>query len=390
MIRQGIDSTLLTAVPTGSDSTIIGPPGRFSRLGFLVSRELEHRLWRVQRSSVRTWRSPAYFGSLSARTLDDFGADVVNLHWVTDGLLTIPQIGRIRTPTAWSLYDMWAFCGSEHYGVDTADARWRTGYTKANRPPGDGGLDLDRFCWTRKHQRWTKPIHLVAASSWMADRVHTSALLASWPSATVPHPIDCTVFAPRERAIARRRLGIDDSGPLILFLSSAGISDARKGWDLLDAALTGLRRAHPGTRALIVGPSDADAIAHYPQHIWAGTVSDDSELSWYYAAADVVAVPSREDNMPLTAMEAQACGRAVVAFRIGGLPDIVDDGRTGFLAEAIDSDHLAEALQAALDDALGADDLGQAARERAVARWSDEPVVNGYLRVYEQVLSGRG
>lgn len=402
MVRQGVDSTLLTAVPstavpsangaTAPDPRIIGLPGRLGRLRFLAARELEHRLWHVQSSSLRTWRSPALFGALRARSIDALGADVVNLHWVTDGLLTITEIGRIRTPAAWSLYDMWAFCGSEHYGVDTPDARWRTGYTPANRPRADRGIDLDRICWSRKQGHWQSPLELVAASSWMASRVSSSALMRSWPLSTVPHPIDCQVFTPRERAIARQHLGIDGSGPVVLFLSSAGTSDTRKGWDLLHGALQRVRRTHPGARALIVGPTsaeqarpqDGDARADDQSLIWAGTVKDDARLAWHYAAADVVAVPSREDNMPLTAMEAQACGRSVVAFRIGGLPDIVEHGRTGLLADAIDIDLLADALESALDDALGADAMGRAARDRAVALWSDEPVVNGYLRVYEQ------
>lgn len=390
MVRQGIDSTLLTAVPSGVDPTIIGLPGRSGRIRFLASRELEHRLWHVQSTGVRTWRSPAYFGALRARTIDAWGADVVNLHWVTDGLLTVPQIGRILTPTAWSLYDMWAFCGSEHYGVDTPDARWRSGYTRANRPGNARGVDLDRLCWTRKTKRWTRPMSLVAASSWMADRVRSSRLMGSWPLDTVPHPIDCRVFTPQQRSVARRRLGIDDAGPVVLFLSSAGIGDTRKGWDLLDRALERVRRVHPGIRALIVGPKDAgppesdEVRGDQANRIWAGTVSNDADLAWHYAAADVVAVPSREDNMPLTAMEAQACGRSVVGFRIGGVPDIVEHGRTGILAATIDSESLADALEAALDDALSSDAMGLAARERAVARWSDEPVVSGYVRVYEQ------
>jgi glycosyltransferase involved in cell wall biosynthesis len=193
------------------------------------------------------------------------------------------------------------------------------------------------------------------------------------------------VFSPQQRAVARRRLGIDDAGPIVLFLSSAGITDARKGWDLLDGALARLRRVHPDIRALIVGPTGhAEAADDHANRIWAGTVTNDEDLAWHYAAADVVAVPSREDNMPLTAMEAQACGRAVVGFRIGGMPDIVEHGRTGILAATIDSELLADALEATLDDALGSDEMGHAARERAVNRWSDEPVVRGYLRVYEQ------
>ena len=220
----------------------------------------------------------------------------------------------------------------------------------------------------------------------MASRVRSSALMSTWPLDLVPHPIDCQTFAPHDRRVARQRLGISDDGPIVLFLSSAGTTDPRKGWDLLAPALDQVRSSHPGVRALVVGPVSADAGSpgSSDDHtMWAGTIANDEDLAWHYAAADVVAVPSREDNMPLTAMEAQACGRCVVAFRIGGLPDIVEHGTTGLLAESIDSALLADVLTMALDDALGSDSMGRAARDRAVALWSDEPVVSGYLRAYE-------
>jgi glycosyltransferase involved in cell wall biosynthesis len=108
------------------------------------------------------------------------------------------------------------------------------------------------------------------------------------------------------------------------------------------------------------------------------------------AAADVVAVPSEMDNLPMTACEAQTAGRPVVAFDVGGLPDIVTHLTTGYLARAYDVTDLADGLSQALDEARTGARWGAAARTNAQSRWSAAAVVDQYLRVYEQAVSGFG
>lgn len=162
---------------------------------FKAARLLDRQLWRLQSSPIETWRSPARFSSLTAKEINASDADVVNLHWVTDGFLSIEEIGRIEKPIVWSLYDMWPFAGTEHYGTDTEDARWRTGYTKANRPSNERGVDIDRWAWQRKRDHWTTPMNIVSASTWLQDRASGSALMSDWPHYRIPHIIDCDVFS---------------------------------------------------------------------------------------------------------------------------------------------------------------------------------------------------
>ena len=317
--------------------------------------------------------------------INDSDADVVNLHWVTNGFLTIEEISKITKPLVWTLYDMWAFCGTEHYGVDSVDARWRQGYTKANRPTNEHGLDLDKDAWQRKQTCW-KPMHIVPASSWLTQAAEESALLHTWPITRVPHVIDAAAFSPMPKADARARLGLPVDVPLLLFLASAGIADERKGWALLDKALPAVKDEYPDVRVVIVGPqADFDSTSGVPIE-WRGSISGDDALRLHYNACDVTVVPSREDNMPLTAMEAQTCGRPVVAFAIGGLPDIVAHEETGYLAEPFDTASLAAGVTSALNDSLEKDDWGLAARRRALETWSAQVVVPAYLDIYERAM----
>jgi glycosyltransferase involved in cell wall biosynthesis len=120
---------------------------------------------------------------------------------------------------------------------------------------------------------------------------------------------------------------------------------------------------------------------------WQGHVAGDEALATLYCAVDVSAVPIREDNMPLAAMEAQTCGRPVVAFRIGGLPDIVEHLATGYLAQPFDSDDLAKGLIQALDDSRHDGTWSSAARRHALDHWSTPGIIASYLDVYREALA---
>ena len=386
MVSQGVESRMHVARKGTDDPTVTsGDPKRF-----LVASELDRRLWLLQRSPVTTWRSPARFGSLTADRINRSSADVVNLHWVTDGFLTVEAIGRIDKPIVWSMYDMWPFAGTEHYGADTPDARWRTGYTKANRPADESGVDLDRWTYERKLAHWrtrTAPMQMVPASTWLEQAIRASSLMGDWPITRIPHVVDTDLFAPMDAGEARAKLHLPTGRPTVLFLASAGIGDHRKGWDLLAEALPAVAKEHTNLQVVVVGPVPDDEQREQAERQtdvdihWFGTADSSAVLRLLYCAADVTAVPSREDNMPLTAMEAQSCGRPVVGFAIGGLPDIVADGVTGHLARPDDTDDLVRALTQALDPQTE-EATRQAARDRALATWSPQAVVPQYRAIY--------
>ncbi len=175
MLASEIDSSMLVAQKSSTDPHVEAFHGR-REFQWKAAQFADRKLWDLQQSDIDTWRSPARFGALNADVINASDADVVNLHWVTNGFLSIKEIGQIAKPIVWSLYDMWTFCGTEHYGADSPDARWRTGYTKSNRHKSDSGYDLDRSTWMRKMKYWKRPIHLVPASNWLSDRAAHSEI----------------------------------------------------------------------------------------------------------------------------------------------------------------------------------------------------------------------
>ena len=346
---------------------------------FMLAKEADRRLWALQNSDTATWRSPARFGSISAREINACRADVIHMHWVTDGFMSVETIGAIRKPIVWSLCDAWAFSGAEHYATQVSRRRSQQGYQKPNRNPSDTGFDVDRWTWNRKKSNWQHPMQLLPASGWLTQATRDSALMGTWPITQIPHIVDTNVFAPQPQR--------DKDTPVLLFLASAGIHDQRKGWDLLEQSLSDPALATK-IHVVVVGPKPTEIeqqkIRENSRHQFTfhGEARGDRELIDLYAQADITVVPSREDNMPITAMESQSCGTPVVAFRIGGLPDIVNPLISGYLAEPEDPHDLAQGIEKVLHR-----DLRESTRTHAIATWSPEVVVPQLLNIYSLALA---
>ncbi|HSJ10963.1 MAG TPA: glycosyltransferase, partial [Longimicrobiales bacterium] len=321
-----------------------------------------------------------------ARRIDRAGADVVNIHWVGAETLSIADIGNIRSPLVLTLHDMWAFCGGEHYAPDGPAARWRTGY----RAPAAGGrsrIDLDASTWRRKRRHWRR-MHVICPSRWLAGCARDSALMAGWPVHVVPYALDLGVFSPGDRSAARTRLGLPHDRRLVLFGAPGGQADRRKGFDLFVDALARVCTELDDVTAVTFGAAATDARPAAPFPIVdLGVIRDDATLARAYRAADVAVVPSRQDNLAQCGTEAQACGVPTVAFRIGGMPDVLEHGETGWLVDELSGLALADGImRVLLDPARTA--MGHAARARAVRAWAPEVIVARHLDVYRAAIDG--
>jgi glycosyltransferase involved in cell wall biosynthesis len=110
------------------------------------------------------------------------------------------------------------------------------------------------------------------------------------------------------------------------------------------------------------------------------------EVAPYYAAFDAMILPSINEGTPVSAIEALAAGRPVVATRVGGVPDVVREGEDGFLVEPGDVDALAERLARLAADPELRERLGAAGRARVIPRYSVERLVDDVDRLYRSLL----
>ncbi len=394
------------------DPTVISGLPHSSLNPFL--RRVRPRLVQLSRCGFRTSKNtvishawPATGLGSELKQLHHHGhLDLVHLHWLGNNTLSIEEIGRLSMPLVWTLHDQWAFCGAEHYtgpplpGEPASSyERFTESYKPSSRPAHEHGPDLNRFTWLRKFRSWRRsgrnPIHIVCPSYWLADCARRSSLMGDWPIRVIPYAIDLNVWAPVNKAQARKLLGLPPDSLLVLFGAIGGTTDPRKGADLLLEALKLISYQAAGShleqlelvvfgQGFSVHPTNFGFPIHYSGHL-----HDDISIRLFYAAADVMVVPSRQEAFGQTASEAHACGTPVVCFRTGGLIDIVDDRISGALAEPFDPLSLADAIRWVLEDSTRMRNLGVNARLRAEKLWSQSRISNTYHDLYGSLLDLR-
>jgi len=391
LLAAGLDSCMHVSFKHSKSATVVESATRIGHAWNLLRPALGHAIQESQRSGDSNWRSLGFLPGFADRRILAEAPDVINLHWIGQETLSVGEVARLARcrPVVWTLHDMWPFCGAEHYADEQPTARWRLGYPASSRPSLQSGFDIDRWTWRRKAAAWRDipPIHLIAPSRWIASCANQSPLTGQWPVTVIPNVLDIQRFRPTPRSSARHVLGLPGEGPLLLFGSSGGAEPQRKGWDLLAHALTNLAGTHPDLTCVIIGQEPP---AHPPDlglpTRWLGMLHDDASLALAYAAADVTVVPSRQDNLPQMATEAQACGCPVAAFDVGGLSDIVEHQGTGYLARPFDDADLAHGIRWMLADAERHARLSVAARRRAESLWSADVVIPQYLDTYRQAM----
>lgn len=383
---EGIESELWVISARSRDSVVV----QHDEVGFWggwrkrAQSSLSSRWTNRLKTGNPVVHTPALWDTEWLARINDSDADLVNLHWISKNMLSVRDIARIRKPVVWTLHDMWAFCGAEHY---TDDFRWRDGYQTANRPAYESGFDLNRWTWRRKSRHWKKPMHIVTPSRWLAECAGESALMRRWPVQAVANCLDLEQWRPIEKAVARDLLGLPKDKPLVLFGALGGGAASRKGFDLLLDALDHLNGKVDGLSVMVFGqqPPAQPPQLGFPVH-YTGHLHDDLSLRAVYSAADAFVIPSRQDNLPNTGVEAHACGTPVVAFNTGGLADIVAHGQTGYLAKAFDTKDLAAGIEWVIVERLTGE-LRRQARERAEARFAEPVVVRQYLDVYRRAIA---
>lgn len=289
-------------------------------------------------------------------------ADVINLHWVGDLLDWRSFFGRVNKPVVWTLHDMNPFLGGFHY---LGDAR--------RASPAARVFDAKLIAEKRDLTARATMLHIVAPSGWIRDHSASSEILGRFPHTTIPYPTDPEVFRAHACDAARDVLGIPLEARVLLTVSERA-SDHRKGADILRAALCDASVAGRYYWAAVGTPSGlAGSGAHA-----LGTISDPRLMSLAYSAADLVVVPSREDNLPNVVIESLTCGTPVVALPTGGLPEMIDDSINGALAANASSAGLAEAISRA--ERLHFD--RQSIRRNALDTYDPAKVATQYLAVY--------
>jgi glycosyltransferase involved in cell wall biosynthesis len=322
--------------------------------------------------SIRFLFNPGVFGSDISKHPLIQQADIVHLHWVNFGFLSvgdIAQLTRLNKPVFWTLHDMWAFTGGCHHSGACEHFQQSCGDCKFLKNPNPN--DLSHRMWEAKKTGFaSKNLHIITCSDWLGNRAKQSSILGGHSVKTIPNAIDTEFFSPSANS-----LGLDPSKKYVLFVAMR-VNAPAKGFHLLKEALQFLDAST--TELLIVGGEVTEELPLKAHNF--GQVSDPAKMRDIYAAADVFVTPSLEENLPNTIMEAMACGTACVGFEVGGIPEMIEHEKTGYVAKAFDPADLAKGINWCLESTTS----GPKSRERALQLYDQSIVAQQHLAYYAQ------
>jgi glycosyltransferase involved in cell wall biosynthesis len=432
LCRLGHDSQMLVKHKLSCDPHVhvfqTGWPRWRRLLGWLRAQQIAADLNRypsaTPNNGVLFTDDRSRFGDAVARTIPD--CDVVNLHWVGLDFVDYEGFFRVmakrRIPVVWTMHDMNPFTGGCHYTGGCERYRERCGgcpvlrkvesrkrkseiemvgesLAEAQRAQRDQeprtnnqelfAPDLSSAIWERKRRAFDQAVahglrlQLVSPSRWLADCARQSSLLARFPVHVQPNGLDAEQFRGLDAVGMRQALGVHPDARVVLFVAE-NVSDRRKGLSLL---LTALRRLHlERINVHLVGVGTSRPVAGFDglKVSFTGEIASETLMALVYSAADVFVIPSLEDNLPNTVLEAMACGTPVVGFDTGGIPDMVRQGKTGLLAPVGDVDALADAIRTILGDAALRQRMVDECRATVLREFTLERQATAYVDVYER------
>ena len=325
------------------------------------------------------------------RTPEFREADVIHLHWVNQGMLSLKGLRKVLQsgkPVVWTMHDMWPLTAICHHAYECTN--YQTACSDCPFLQHPGRHDLAWRVFRSKQQLLSRVptgrLTFVAVSQWLADKALSSALTGAFPVHVVPNVLSLQQFTIVDRIDARTALEAEE--PFVIAFGAARIDDPIKGFGYLCQALSLLveqgRYRADEVRLLLFGHlRDAGVLKQLPvRYTHLGYVDDVYRLSQIYSASNVTVSSSLYETFGQTLIEAMACGSVPVSFDGSGQTDIIIHHQNGYLARRLSVESLADGIAWALQCQLSPQEL----RRSVVRRYSESVVARQYIKIYHDIL----
>lgn len=318
-----------------------------------------------------------------------FLPDVLHLHNLHGDYFDLRELSRLSRalPTVITLHDAWLLAG--HCSHSFACERWTTGCGSCPGLNIQPALRQDNssYNWKRKREIYQDShLSLVCPSQWLADKVSQSILMSgAGRLQVINNGVDTNVFKPGDKVSARECLGWPQDAFIVMFAANGVRQSIWKDYPIMREALRLVGEKASGR------PLHFFAVGDTASTEQAGSVRIEflphrDSMAECYQAADVYLHAARADTFPTTILEALSCGMPIVATDVGGIPEQIIEGQTGFLVLAGDAHALAERLILLMNSPDLLRSMGAAAARDATERFSLERMISSYVQLYKILL----
>lgn len=414
LLRRGQDAWMAVAHKESQDPHIveipeISPKAPYSRLFTFLTTQARQRNWHIGPKALaglfcRLAEPRRYWNRYRGREDFDFPGtwqilnliprplDLIHLHNLHYNYFDLRYLQEVswQLPTVLTLHDAWLLSGHCAHSLDCE--RWQSGCGHCpylNSYPAIRH-DSTSFNWKRKKKIYSNTkLYLVSPSSWIMEKTKKSMLRpAALQTKVIHNGIDLNVFHSDDKIKARAILNLDAEIDILLFVASGVKTNAYKDYDTVQKAIEIVSNRLSGRKILFLalggdGPS---------QHIGNAEIrfipfqNDSNLVANYYQASDIYLHAARADTFPNVILEASACGKPVIATAVGGIPEQIVDGQTGFLTAPGNPTEMAERIIHLLTNRDLLATLGRNAENYARIYFGVDLMIDNYLNYYQEVL----
>ena len=269
-------------------------------------------------------------------------------------------------PVLWTLHDCWSFYGSyypSHCSESTSSL----------------SSEIKDFWAALKYSPSSYALSAVTPSNWMSEQANSS----HWKDhqvCTIRNPVPNSFFECLDREACKKALGLSLKKPTVLSIAG-NLNEERKGGPILKEILESAVK--DDCQLLLIGEGNQ---FNDPKIKSLGYVQDEITLRIAYHAADVLLHPAQVDNLPNTVAESMSCGTPVLAFKTGGLPEMVIPDKSGWLVGDMNANTMIKELNSVLQSKQ-TNELRKSTKETALNSFNEKKVANDYFEAFNQSLS---
>lgn len=349
-IKNNIDSTIITLRSAINDDEKIIQKGKSATIISRIDNIIKPCFIRNTLNQFGPFSYPVLGSNIS--TMDVMkNADIIYIHWALGGFLNLTsfeQIAKLGKPVIFFMHDMWNITGGCHHSFTCEKYKSHCYDCQIFSTEKVKDLSYKEFDKKREFYSNFTNLFFVSPSRWLYDCAKQSALTKDKPIFHIPNILDNTFYKPLDKNSIKQIFNIPINEKVLAF-GAMSIDSPFKGWAYLLEALKilSLDADFSEITIMIFGSGYKKEIAdQIPfKTIFTGHLNDEYSTILIYNAADVFIAPSLADNLPTTVLESLSCGTPVVGFDVGGIPDMIQHKKNGYLAKYKDAEDLTNGIK---------------------------------------------
>tara|TARA_E500000178_G_scaffold332515_1_gene366404 strand:- start:4269 stop:5486 length:1218 start_codon:yes stop_codon:yes gene_type:complete len=372
LINQGIDSKILNDVfqdKFEKEENIISINNNFfSKIKSKIFIIVEKFLKSIFLHSPRETFTLGILGNDITQTSVYKQADIIHIHWLSQGFIKLSSLKKIKKPIIWTMRDMWAFTGGSHYTMDFKK------YEKSF---------LSKMIKNYKKKNYEKKIQFVAVSDWIKKEALNSFILKNANIIKIDNNVSTKNFKQLNQEKAKSLLKISTKKQIILY-GAQNPQSPRKGWEIFIESLRKIDKSK--FFLLIFGNFWSEKIIDEIgiEYKSMGYIKEKSLLNTVYSAGDLFLATSIQDAWPKTFAEAMYCGVPVVCFNSTSISEIVDHKKNGFVVESLNSEALLDGIDW-ISEELKKGDLIKKDAIKKISNYDPKFIANKYIKLYKKI-----